>query len=232
MENDDFVVNVNGYEGLHSILSLGDGEYKGMLSGYRFRYKGEDYYSEIGVRCPFPIPCIIFIKDGKQVRTIEYEDYLKTRQPIYDKLNRVKFRGISFETFDWIYGYPLNILNNYFILDPLDFTHNAGKELIQVNKESKQVYKETVSQFIGMTDIDHKEIYEGDIVEFTFEIGVKRIGYVTFLQQELGYVVVFDNFDKRLGHRNNGSHYYQDTNLKVIGNLFENKDLIPWMRKN
>lgn len=79
-------------------------------------------------------------------------------------------------------------------------------------------------QYTGLKDANGKEIYEGDIVKNEYN----KIGYVVFLQQEMGYVVVYKNSDSRLGRRNTGSLYDIDLSLEVIGNVYENECLITF----
>lgn len=80
----------------------------------------------------------------------------------------------------------------------------------------------TIGQYTGLKDKNGKEIYEGDIVESISG----KIGYVIFLQQEMGYVVVWDNCDTRLGHRNRGGGYEYDESIVVIGNIYDNPKLV------
>lgn len=80
----------------------------------------------------------------------------------------------------------------------------------------------TIGQYTGLKDKNGKEIYEGDIVESISG----KIGYVIFLQQEMGYVVVWNNCDTRLGHRNRGGGYEYDESIEVIGNIHDNPKLV------
>ncbi|MGM0256119.1 hypothetical protein IGK67_000797 [Enterococcus sp. AZ093] len=77
-------------------------------------------------------------------------------------------------------------------------------------------------QSTGLKDKNGVEIFEGDIVKKTNE----SIGYVVYLQQEAGFVVVLKKSDYRLGHRNTGEPYKEATNHEVIGNIYENSELL------
>ncbi|EAD5543117.1 hypothetical protein AK00_05240 [Listeria monocytogenes] len=77
-------------------------------------------------------------------------------------------------------------------------------------------------QYTGLKDKNGKKIFEGDIV-----INSKgQIGYIAFLVQEAGFVVVLKNSDYRLGHRNTNECYERATHHKIIGNIHENPELM------
>ncbi|MBC1287926.1 hypothetical protein HBP70_04395 [Listeria welshimeri] len=77
-------------------------------------------------------------------------------------------------------------------------------------------------QYTGLKDKNGKKIFEGDIV-----INSKgQIGYIAFLVQEAGFVVVLKNSDYRLGHRNTNECYERATHHKIIGNIHENPELL------
>jgi hypothetical protein len=61
------ISQVSGYEGLPSVLNLGDGVYAGKMAGHSFLYDGIEYYSEIGIRCPFYTEQTVRIENGKEV---------------------------------------------------------------------------------------------------------------------------------------------------------------------
>ena len=67
MIKDPIIVDISGYEGLPHVKNLGDGVYTGKMAGHSFIYDGVEYYSEVGVRCPFYVPETVTIKNGEQV---------------------------------------------------------------------------------------------------------------------------------------------------------------------
>ncbi|MGA5590550.1 YopX family protein [Enterococcus mundtii] len=77
-------------------------------------------------------------------------------------------------------------------------------------------------QSTGLKDKKDVEIFEGDIIKNSNGL----TGYVTYLQQEAGFVVVLKKSDYRLGHRNTGESYTEATNHEVIGNIYENPELL------
>ena len=77
----------------------------------------------------------------------------------------------------------------------------------------QQVYPETIGQFIGLYDRNGKEIYEGDIIK----LGNGQVRFVFYGCSEFkhtAYGKVAKNFD------------YKDKGYEVIGNIYENKELI------
>ena len=131
-------------------------------------------------------------------------------------MRTIKFRGKKLTNGVWAYGSLVYLdKNGAAIYVQTDNGSEKVMDLVYVDPD-------TVCQFTGFLDKNGKEIYEGDIVESISG----KVGYVIFLQQEMGYVVVWDNCDTRLGHRNRGEGYEYDGSIEVIGNIYDNPELI------
>jgi uncharacterized phage protein (TIGR01671 family) len=77
-------------------------------------------------------------------------------------------------------------------------------------------------QFIGVIDKNGKEIYEGDVIKFLWELHDHDI------EESIGEVF-FDKgmflFGRKLEFAMNDSNFRKDS-LEVIGNIFQNPDLL------
>ena len=120
----------------------------------------------------------------------------------------IKFRGKRLNNGDWVCG-------DLHLNTPHPHIHFGFDDRAKIDTN-------TIGQFTGLLDKNGKEIYEGDIVKSISG----KIGYVIFLQQEMGYVVVWNNCDTRLGHRNRGGGYECDESIEVIGNIYDNPELV------
>jgi hypothetical protein len=90
---------------------------------------------------------------------------------------------------------------------------------VELSSSTHQQAKEHTCQYTGLTDKNGKEIYEGDIVSFQTKNGDRDfIGSVIWLAEVAGFVVSSEN------NYFGAMHYIH--NLKVIGNIYENPELI------
>ena len=103
-----------------------------------------------------------------------------------------------------------------------------------INEKNKLGYtpvrKETVGQYTGLHDKNGKEIYEGDIIEFSYDMFIGDFdtfvakGKIVF-EEGAFYVEVFEN------ERTTEDEAYLlysinlDT-IEVIGNIYENEELL------
>ena len=122
-------------------------------------------------------------------------------------MREVKFRGKRVDNDEWVYGW---------------YSEDYGYAEILTKYNDCEVILETVGQYTGLRDRNASKIYEGDIVIDERE----NRAYIAFLKQEMGYVLVFEKYDSRLGHRSRGGGYDLDLSLEIIGNIHDNPELI------
>ena len=125
-------------------------------------------------------------------------------------MREIKFRGKSVETGKWEYG-------NLVITD-----HNRLYEMIDNERRYRGIVAfETVGQFTGLKDKNGKEIYEGDIIEWTTLSGEKYRFSVEYSNEYAQYIIT------NTGDVENEAEPLGDyENIEVIGNIFENGDLL------
>lgn len=128
-----------------------------------------------------------------------------------EKIENIKFRGKTKDN-NWVYG---SLINN-----------NEPTTIMCLDEKSSkirqvQVDETTIGMFTQQYDRNGVEIYELDIVHVVDNFDSDRIGYVAFLPQECGFVIVFPNSDQRLGDRN-----IYEYRLEVIGNMVDNNELL------
>ena len=126
-------------------------------------------------------------------------------------MRTIKFRGKSILTDEWFYG---------------DLVHSADKKrtAILVNDKDSydecEVVPETIGQFTSLYDCDGKEIFDGDILDFnglTVEVRFVRGAFALFVNGNLD--------DELYGDCRT------DVFAKVIGNVYENPDIMKGGKK-
>ena len=136
----------------------------------------------------------------------------------------IKFRGKTGTTEGkkWVYGYLYKI-KSFFSEDYQYFIKNEHLQETSVDQE-------TIGQYTGLKDENGKEIYEGDIIEFSYDMFVGNFdtfvakGKVVF-EEGAFYVEVFEN------ERTTKDEAYLlysinlDT-IEVVGNIYHNPELL------
>ena len=147
-------------------------------------------------------------------------------------MREIKFRGIRKDTGVWIFGnllIPNMVLRGEYICDSIGYIdfYPSFEEGDDIKKwdgtgiavgQFHEILPETKGQFTGLLDKNGKEIYEGDIVEV--ENGKHPV--LTECIYEPGLFTLKDVAD---GHWTR-QLLHQPERLKVIGNIYENSELI------
>lgn len=121
-------------------------------------------------------------------------------------MRQIKFRAQDFASNKWLYG---------------DLRHHKEDVCIfeQGGTKGKQVKRETIGQFTGLTDKDGKDIYEGDILDVNYA-DEKSYLEVRFVRGVFAFLWNGDLDDEF--PCNAPTHEW----AKVIGNIHDNPELI------
>jgi uncharacterized phage protein (TIGR01671 family) len=119
----------------------------------------------------------------------------------------IKFRA-------WVYHY---ILDKYQMRDFESIKNFCGAFFFEPEKYTPNPH--VLMQFTGLTDKKGKEIYEGDIIKFGSQLG--SISEVKFIEKNGGFLVKDKFGDWKWLYDVLGS-----TNSEVIGNIYENPELL------
>lgn len=126
-------------------------------------------------------------------------------------INRIEGREYrtNYKNGDWVYGLITKMYDKCFEKLPAEMRNTSGVSGIEVD------YK-TIGQYTGLKDKNGKKIFEGDIVDILTEN--EEIGTIVF--DEGSFIVSADGFC--LDFQNN----IDSTNLEVIGNIYDNPELL------
>lgn len=145
-------------------------------------------------------------------------------------MRTIKFRGKTGTTKGkkWIYGYLYTVKS--FFKDK-EYQYFIRDEHLQ----DAAVDEETIGQYTGLHDKNGKEIYEGDIIEFSYDIFTGNFdtkvgkGIIEFIGGAF-HIKPFEIENKKEKDIENEEWFLlysvnEDT-LEIIGNIYENADLL------
>jgi len=156
-------------------------------------------------------------------------------------MNReIKFRGRIADTREWLYGSLLILTTGHYIvpagtyyneITDFDIDEKITVNALWEHNDFYQVIPETVGQYTGLKDRKGKDIYEGDIIQYTFdspeslyatENGLKVRKSKVFWSEWRGSFAVGNSLAN-----NNLFNYVRNGNrVEVIGNIHENPELL------
>lgn len=132
-------------------------------------------------------------------------------------MREILFRGKSLKTGEWTQGYLFRCWERAYIL----------WGMVNDNADMTEVDPETVCQYTGLTDKNGRKIFEGDILKENIEdpetTGTDKFIYtVQYSDDHCAFTtsdVINEGYFEPLGE-------YINENVEVIGNIFDNPELI------
>lgn len=123
---------------------------------------------------------------------------------------KVKLNGEKIKS-NWVYGgiFPQNGEGDFAII-------YQQKPTIK----KYPVYADTVGQYTGLTDKNGTKIFEGDILDFSDRSDGDGYGVVVYDTNETEFGIVYDSLFEGLGR------HYHSKNIEVIGNIYDNPELV------
>ena len=135
-------------------------------------------------------------------------------------MREIRFRGKRVSNGEWVHG---GIVKSFHPNFPTEsevafFAQRPNAYAICVNNKDYFVKQGTIGQFTGMKDKRGNKIYEGDIVKTNIDL----MGIVRF---DIGYYFEWIT-DSLVSMWNKDMKVWVEWGLEVIGNIYENKELI------
>lgn len=148
-------------------------------------------------------------------------------------MREIRFRGKTLNG-KWVYGYPICSLYRAWIKDVEDKTTNP-RQINSVNNTADfrcvEVDPETVGQYTESTDVNEKNIFDGDKVAFSvFDYNGNDTQYTGVVVFSDGHWQIWAAKDSPYYGSDGGFDLYcilaQDGTLEIIGNIHD-KEVKP-----
>lgn len=134
---------------------------------------------------------------------------------------QIKFRGKRIDNGEWIIGMLVESNFNSHITIMVNTSIVGGTTEEGIQCVAPSVIPESIGQYTGMKDRYEKDIFEGDIVKWEDEYRYKeKSGISQIIWEGTEFNISGSNF----GYE--GEDLIGWENLEVIGNIFENADLL------
>lgn len=141
-------------------------------------------------------------------------------------MKTIKFRGKTLSG-EWVYGSLIKLDIGYIILtNEVTETSDESDErnaVIFSADEIAAVNPETVGQFTGLLDKNGTEVYEGDVVRFTYSY--EKRGYYTIVSNTyIGIITLNKFYHSCIMNGKDEYHIENIRNGEVIGNIHDNPE--------
>lgn len=125
-------------------------------------------------------------------------------------MREILFRGKRKDNGEWVQGYLYRSSKK---LNPFIMLKSEKGARYEVNAD-------TVGQYTGLTDKNGTKIFEGDIVDFSKHPDNGDYGTVIYDADETAFGIEYYNIYRGLGEN------YYPKNIEVIGNIYDNPELL------
>lgn len=142
-------------------------------------------------------------------------------------MREILFRGKDVISGEWVYG----------DLAQEKHTDNSIKCAIVQTLFTYEVTPSTVGQYTGLVDKNGKQLFDGDIIRTEFSTSIIRFGEYQHVNAQNGYrngdVGFFvEHIEERQKMSIRNDILYFNEQCEVVGNIYDNPDLLKGENKN
>lgn len=148
-------------------------------------------------------------------------------------MRQIKFRAWTTRDKCWVGGFSIHNSGLYsdLINARLEKPQNicvADAHWQTLKEIDEQKDRIIIMQFTGLQDDTGKDIFENDIISVETDDKEKQVGYISYMEETTEYVV---DYWKKGQKKSKGDSLSVLRNVKVIGNTFENPELLHDSKK-